>query len=129
METTMIDGNLLLSLELFALAVVVAIGVWRTYGIYGTRLSARINALAPAAHDMRKDGQRLSVLPPQRASARNPSSLFSNAQPARLNGRRTSVACMRSSAPMADGFMASPARCAPTEAVRPYYAVRRRLIA
>jgi hypothetical protein len=61
METTMIDGNLLLSLELFALAVVVAIGVWRIYGIYGTRRWAKINALAPEAYDMRQDGQRLSV--------------------------------------------------------------------
>jgi hypothetical protein len=61
MEKTMIDGNLLLSLELFVLAVVVAIGVWRIYGIYRTRRSATINALAPVAHDMRQDGQRLSV--------------------------------------------------------------------
>ena len=57
----MIDSNLLLSLELFALAVVVAIGVWRVYGIYGSRRSAKIEALAPAAHDMRQDGQLLSV--------------------------------------------------------------------
>jgi hypothetical protein len=61
METTMIDGNLLLSLELFVLAVLVAIGVWRIYGIYGTRRSATINALAPVEHDMRQDGQRPSV--------------------------------------------------------------------
>ena len=61
METTMIDGNILLSLELFALAVVVAIGVWRIYGIYGTRRSTKINALAPVAHDMRQDGQQLSA--------------------------------------------------------------------
>ena len=59
----MIDGNLLLALELFALAVVLAIGVWRIYGMYGRRRSATINALAPVAHDirqhdMRQDGQR-----------------------------------------------------------------------
>jgi hypothetical protein len=61
METTMIDGKLVLLLGLFVLAVVVAIVVWRIYGIYGTRRSAKINALAPGAHDMRQDGQPLSV--------------------------------------------------------------------
>ena len=61
METTMIDSNLLLPLELFVLAVLVAIGVWRIYGIYGARRSARIDALAPVAHDMRQDGQQLNV--------------------------------------------------------------------
>jgi len=58
METTMIDGNVLLSLELCALAVLVGVGVWR---IYRTRQSATINAAASAVHDMRQDGQPLSV--------------------------------------------------------------------
>ena len=57
----MIDGSLLLALVLFALAVVVAIGVWRIYGIYGTRRSTRVTTSAPMAHDMRQDGQRLST--------------------------------------------------------------------
>jgi hypothetical protein len=54
----MLDGNLLFSLELCALAVVVGVGVWR---IHRTRQSATINASAPVAYDMRQDGQRLSV--------------------------------------------------------------------
>ena len=54
----MIDGNLLLSLELGALAVLLCVGVWR---IYSTRPSTTINASAPVAHDMRQDWQRLSV--------------------------------------------------------------------
>jgi uncharacterized membrane protein len=64
MEKTMIDGNVLLSLELFALAVLVGVGVWR---IYRTRQPATINASVAAvaavapAHDMREDGQLLSV--------------------------------------------------------------------
>jgi hypothetical protein len=56
MEATMIDGNLLLSLELGALAVLILAGVWR---IYRTRRTATINASAPVAHDMRHDGQQL----------------------------------------------------------------------
>jgi hypothetical protein len=58
METTMIDGNLLFSLELCALAVLIGVGVWR---IYRTRHSATINSSASVAYDMRQDGQRLSV--------------------------------------------------------------------
>jgi hypothetical protein len=54
----MIDGNVLFSLELCALAVLVGVGVWR---IYRTRQSATINAPAALAHDMRQDGQLLSV--------------------------------------------------------------------
>lgn len=55
---TMIDGNVLLLLELCALAVLVGVGVWR---IYRTRQSATIDAPASVAYDMRQDGQRLSV--------------------------------------------------------------------
>jgi hypothetical protein len=58
METTMIDGNVLLSLELCALAVLVGVGVWR---ICRTRQSATINAPAAVEHDMRQDGQLLSI--------------------------------------------------------------------
>ena len=54
----MIDGNLLLLLELCALAVLVSAGVWR---MFRSRRSATIDAAAPVAHDMRQDGQRLSV--------------------------------------------------------------------
>jgi hypothetical protein len=54
----MIDGNLLFSLELCALALLVGAGIWR---IYRTRQSATINSSAPVAYDMRQDGQRLSV--------------------------------------------------------------------
>jgi hypothetical protein len=54
----MIDSNLLFLLELGALAVLVCVGVWR---IYRTRQSATIIASVPVAHDMRQDGQRLSV--------------------------------------------------------------------
>jgi hypothetical protein len=54
----MIDGNLLFSLELCALAVLIGAGVWR---IYRTRHSATLNASAPLAYDMRQDGQRVSV--------------------------------------------------------------------
>ena len=57
METTMVDGNVLFSLELCALAVLVGVGVWR---IYRTRQSAKINAAASVAHDMRQDRQRPS---------------------------------------------------------------------
>jgi hypothetical protein len=58
METTMIDGNLLFTLELFALAVLFGAGAWR---IYRTRQSAAIAASAPVAYDMRRDGQRLGL--------------------------------------------------------------------
>ena len=57
METTMVDGNVLFSLELCALAVLVGAGVWR---FYRTRQSAKINAAASVAHDMRQDRQRPS---------------------------------------------------------------------
>jgi hypothetical protein len=58
METTMIDDNVLLLLELCALAVLVGVGVWR---IYRTRHPATIDAPAAVEHDMRQDGQLLSV--------------------------------------------------------------------
>ncbi len=58
MVATMIDGNLLFSLELSALAVLVGVGVWRISAI---RQSAAINASAPVAYDMRRDGQRLGA--------------------------------------------------------------------
>jgi hypothetical protein len=58
METTMINGNLLFSLELCALALLVGAGIWR---IYRTQDSGTINESAPVAYDMRQDGQRLSV--------------------------------------------------------------------
>ena len=54
----MIDGNLLFVLELSALTVLVCVGIWH---IYRTRRSATIKASAPVAHDMREEGQRLSV--------------------------------------------------------------------
>jgi len=54
----MIDGNLLFLLELCALAVLLGLGTWR---MFRTRQSATINASAPAAYDMRQDGQQLSV--------------------------------------------------------------------
>ena len=54
----MIDGNLLFQLELGALAVLILAGIWR---IYRTLRTAKADASAPAAHDMRHDGQRLSV--------------------------------------------------------------------
>ncbi len=54
----MIDGNLLLLLELCGLAVLVSLGVWR---IFRTRQSATIDASAPVVHDMRKEGQRMNV--------------------------------------------------------------------
>ncbi len=54
----MIDGNLLFSLELSALAVLVGVGVWR---IYRARQSGTINTPAPMAYDMRRDGQRLDA--------------------------------------------------------------------
>jgi hypothetical protein len=54
----MIDSNVLLLLELCALAVLVGVGVWR---IYRTRQSAAIHPSASVAYDMRQDGQRLSV--------------------------------------------------------------------
>jgi len=52
----MIDSNLLFLLELSALAVLIGLGTWR---MFRTRQS--VNASVPAAHDMRQDGQRLSV--------------------------------------------------------------------
>ena len=52
----MIDGNLLFSLELCALTVLIGAGVWR---IYRALLIARIDTVAPVAHDMRHDGQQL----------------------------------------------------------------------
>jgi hypothetical protein len=55
----MMDGNLLLPLELLALAILVGVGVWR---VYRTRGSATINASAPVAYDMRQDGQRTPPL-------------------------------------------------------------------
>jgi ABC-type nickel/cobalt efflux system permease component RcnA len=58
METTMIDGNLLFWLEVCALTVLLGVGIWR---IYRTQQSVTINASDPVAHDMRQDGQRLSV--------------------------------------------------------------------
>jgi uncharacterized membrane protein YqjE len=54
----MTDSNLLFLLELCALTVLVCVGIWR---IYRTRQSTTINVSAPVAHDMRQDGQRLSV--------------------------------------------------------------------
>jgi hypothetical protein len=54
----MIDGNLLLLLELCALAVLVSAGVWL---IARRRRSVTIGAAAPVAYDMRQDGQRVSV--------------------------------------------------------------------
>ena len=54
----MIDGNLLFWLELCALAVLVGVGAWH---IYRTRQQATVNASASPAHDMRQDGQLLSV--------------------------------------------------------------------
>ena len=54
----MIDINLLFWLELSVLAVLVGVGLWR---IYGTQQSETINAQAPAAHDMRQNGQQLSL--------------------------------------------------------------------
>ena len=54
----MIDGNLLFSLELCALAVLIGAGVWR---IYRSRRSATPSVSAPVAYDMRQDGQRVSV--------------------------------------------------------------------
>ena len=56
----MIDGNLLFLLELCALAVLVSYGVWR---IFLSRRSKKIDASAPIAHDMRRDGQRARVQP------------------------------------------------------------------
>jgi hypothetical protein len=63
METTMIDGNLLLSLEVIALTALVGAGIWL---IYRNRQSTTINASAPATHDMRREGQQLSVQPDPR---------------------------------------------------------------
>ena len=54
----MIDGNLLFPLELCALTVLIGAGVWR---IYRTLRMGKIDAAAPVAHDMRHDGQLLSV--------------------------------------------------------------------
>jgi hypothetical protein len=53
MVTTMIDGNLLFSLELCALVVLVGVGLWR---ISRTRQSAAVNASASVAYDMRRAG-------------------------------------------------------------------------
>ena len=55
----MIDNNLYLSLELCALTLVVGICIWR---IYRTPISGQSDASAPVMHDMRRDGQRLSLL-------------------------------------------------------------------
>ena len=54
----MIDNNLYLSLELCALTLVVGMGIWR---IYRTAVPGESDASAPAAYDMRRDGQRLSL--------------------------------------------------------------------
>ena len=54
----MIDSNVLFALELCALAVLLCVGGWR---IYRSRQSATINASPAVAHDMRQDGQLLSV--------------------------------------------------------------------
>jgi ABC-type nickel/cobalt efflux system permease component RcnA len=54
----MIDGNLLFWLEVCALTVLLGVGIWR---IYRTQQSLTINASDPVTHDMRQDGQRLSV--------------------------------------------------------------------
>jgi hypothetical protein len=54
----MIDGNLLLSLELSILTVLLGAGVWR---IYRTLQSPTIDAPAPEVHDMRQEGQQLSL--------------------------------------------------------------------
>jgi hypothetical protein len=56
----MIDDNLLLSLELLALALMVIIGAWH---LYKTRRSTTVAASGPAVHDMRQEGQRLDVRP------------------------------------------------------------------
>lgn len=54
----MIDSNLLFWLEVCALTVLVGVGIWR---ICRTQRSVTINASDPVAHDMRQDGQWLSV--------------------------------------------------------------------
>ena len=54
----MIDGNLVFSLELSVLVVLVGVGVWR---IYRARRSGAVNAPAPMAYDMRRDGQRFGA--------------------------------------------------------------------
>ena len=54
----MIDINLLFWLELSVLAVLVGVGLWR---IYRTQQSGTMKAQTPAAHDMRQDGQQLSL--------------------------------------------------------------------
>jgi hypothetical protein len=56
METTMIDNNLLFLLELCALAALIGLGAWRMF-----RTRESVNASAPAANDMRQDGEQLSV--------------------------------------------------------------------
>jgi len=58
METPMIDVNLLFALELCALTVLIGAGIWR---IYRALRAPSIDAAAPVAHDMRHDGQLLSV--------------------------------------------------------------------
>lgn len=52
----MIDNNLLFLLELCALAALIGLGGWRMF-----RTRESVNASAPAANDMRQDGERLSV--------------------------------------------------------------------
>ena len=54
----MIDANLLLTLELSILTVLVGAGIWR---IYKALQSPIIDAPAPETHDMREEGQRLSL--------------------------------------------------------------------
>jgi ABC-type nickel/cobalt efflux system permease component RcnA len=54
----MIDTNLLFWLEVFALTVLIGVGIWHAYR---TRQSAASKASAPMAYDMRENGQRLSV--------------------------------------------------------------------
>jgi hypothetical protein len=54
----MIDTNLLFWLELGALAILVGVGIWHMYRI---QHSGTIKASAPVVHDMRQDGQRLSL--------------------------------------------------------------------
>lgn len=56
----MIDGNLLLWLELCALAALIGVGIWR---IYRTQQSGTLKASAPVPvmYDMRRDGRRSSL--------------------------------------------------------------------
>lgn len=54
----MIDTILTLPLELITLTLLVGVGMLHSYRV---RRSATITASAPRAHDMRLDGQRLSL--------------------------------------------------------------------